>query len=129
MGMYTELFLSCRVRRNTEAIPILKYLANKELTPGVLPKHDVFSCPRWEMLGRCSSYYFLPKAYTTLDYDDIGKYWMFVSLSSLKNYNNEIQIFIDWLRPFLEVDQDEMFGYYRYEENKEPTILYGEARA
>ena len=57
-------------------------------------------------------------------FDDIAKAWCFVSRSDFKNYDSEIEKFIDWIGPHLDVNPGEMIGYYRYEEFSEPTIIY-----
>lgn len=72
----------------------------------------------------CSSYYFVPASMSLFQYDNIGQNWSFISRSDFKNYDGEVDKFVDWLRPYLDCGSDEMIGYHRYEEFREPTIIY-----
>jgi hypothetical protein len=45
-------------------------------------------------------------------------------LSSFKNYSDEIKLFLDWIHPYTE--GCEYVGYYRYEVNEDPTLIYRE---
>jgi len=124
MGMYTELVISTRVKDDPGAIEILKFMTGRGELPPTLPEHPLFTTARWKFMLTCSSYYFVPRSMTRFEFDDIGKYWCFISRSDFKNYDDEVAKFVDWLRPYLP-DRDEMIGYYRYEEADEPTIIYG----
>lgn len=130
MGMYTEIVVSTRLK----ALPPLVFDALNEMCgEGSLDEeqekrlaetHPLFKTPRWRGLFTCSSYYFVPKSMQVLEFEDIGKTWCLIVRADLKNYDNEIELFFDFIRPFLE-DQDEaMIGYSRYEEDTHPTIYY-----
>lgn len=125
MGMYTELVMATRVKKDSDAVPILKYMTGQSDIPSQLPDHPLFQTPRWIMLLSCSSYYFVPRSIHMFEYDEIGNYWVLISRADLKNYDNEVALFLDWIRPHLEADADDMIGYSRYEETREPTIHYG----
>lgn len=133
MGMYTELYLSCSIKKDTpqEVVNILKYLFgewDKELyangCPFPKPIHQFFDCPRWGMVGRCSSYYFAPEAMSMFKLNDINKGYTLITRSDLKNYNNEIALFLLWLNPFIDACKGDHLGHIRYEEDEEPTIIY-----
>lgn len=132
MGMYTELVLKCQIRDDVPADvqDILNYLFNNGgdfNNPPPTPEHSFFLCPRWKMIGQCSSFYHHPKA--------LSDYWMghngerdqggyIFSRSDLKNYNDEIRLFIDWLRPYIDEEDEQCIGWSWYEEETEPTLLY-----
>lgn len=40
----------------------------------------------------------------------------------LKNYNSEIEEFLDWLEPYIETN--DFIGYMKYEEFEDPTLIY-----
>lgn len=125
MGMYTELFISARIVDDKNVISILKYMIKEIEEQPELPAHDLFKLTnRWEWMLQESSYYFVPRSMHLLEYDDIGKYWCFINRSDFKNYDNEIELFIDWIRPHLRDKDGDMFAYSRYEESKEPTVYY-----
>lgn len=123
MGMYTELMINARVNNDMNVINILKKMAGDDTVSVTLPDHPLFKTDRWQFMLRCSSYYFTPVTTNVLSYDDIGDYWCFINVSSFKNYDNEVSKFFDWIKPHLE-SENEMIGYHRYEEDREPTIVY-----
>jgi hypothetical protein len=130
MGMYTEIFVSARVKPGDQAvIDVLKYLTSDVEQPTKLPDHPLFSTDRWQWVLRGSSHYFVPRSVSLFDYDDIARCWVLIARSDIKNYGGEIEKFFDWLRPHLEAHKDEMIGYSRYEEDRVPTIYYGAAEA
>ncbi len=124
MGMYTELVMATRIKAESEAVQILQHLINDAEAPENLPVHPLFATPRWRMLFSCNSYFFVPRSIAKFEYDDIGGYWCLISRADLKNYDQEIEKFIDWIGPYLVNQCGEMIGYSRYEETREPTIYY-----
>ena len=127
--MYTELFISARIVDDKKVISILKYMIREIEEPPELPSHDLFKlADRWQHMLIGSSYYFVPRSVHLLEYDNIGRYWCFINRSDFKNYDNEIELFIDWIRPYLRDRDGDMFAYSRYEESKEPTIYFCEER-
>lgn len=59
-------------------------------------------------------------------FDDIGKNWCLSSRSNIKNYNNEIDTFLRWIKPHIASGSgtNEMYAIVIYEESKRPTIYY-----
>ena len=126
MGMYTELVVCANIKNVPEVIAVLKYMVDffeSSVGQPQLPNHPLFTTDRWRMLFHGSSYYFVPRAIAKLEYDDIGDYWCLITRADLKNYDSEIEKFIDWIRPYVD-SENEMFAYSRYEETREPTIYY-----
>lgn len=125
MGMYTELFISTRIKDVPEVIDILKdMISGNHIELEQIPDHPFFYTTRWKHMLRCSSHYFVPVASSLLEYSKIGDFWVFTNRSDFKNYDNEIDLFVDWLNPYIDAIEGEMVGYFRYEEDQEPTILY-----
>lgn len=123
MGMYTELVLSTRVKPIESVIDVLQYMAGKKDKP-VLPNHPLFKTTRWDRLFASCSSYFVPRSVCLLEYDEIGGYWVLILRADLKNYEGEIEKFIDWIDPYLDLLPGELVGYSRYEETNEPTLIY-----
>lgn len=121
MGMYTELVMSCRIKDDPSIINVLKYMIGEIEEQPELPDHSLFKTYRWIAMLRGSSY---PEVVHLLKYNDIGKYWCFINRSDFKNYDDEVNKFIDWLAPYLEDTYGVMIGYSRYEEDKDPIIYY-----
>ena len=127
MGMYTALSLGVQFRRDTPAdvIDTIEYMvtgrrerAADEYSSRAL--HPFFSTDRWPALLRCDSYYFDWQT----DYHfgpDQGRYYL-TGVSNLKNYSNEINLFLDWIEPHL--DTHGYLGWKMYEEDVAPTLLF-----
>jgi hypothetical protein len=121
MGMYTELVLKADVQQEPtkEVLNILNFLFNgQELDIEIsLPKHKFFTLPRWKQLGRSNSYYHVPWANSKYEEDYI------FSRSDLKDYDEEIDNFLDWVRPYLTSEEGKCIGWKWYEEDNIPTLI------
>lgn len=125
MGMYTELFISTRVKNDSVVISTLKLMLGMKHENIPLPNHELFkNDTRWCFMLQCSSFYFVPYSMNLFKYSDIGKYWVLISRSDFKNYNNDINLFLDWIKPYLDIEEGKMIGYSLYEEDKNPIIYY-----
>lgn len=126
MGMYTEFHFNSELKSNcpTQVIDILRYmLGDKEESPA-LPDHPIFKTDRWRHMLRTDSYYFDADTHSTLRYDDIAEAHFLCIRCNLKNYNGEIEKFVDWIDPYLDKMAGEFLGFSRYEETETPTLLY-----
>lgn len=126
MGMYTELRLNCRLRPDTpeHVISVLRYLADGNImNPPTfsLPDHPLFACSRWNCLMRMSSAYFKdgPSA-AVVEWDG---HWCVLSVANLKNYDGEIEKFIDWILPYVDAAPGEIWAQHRYEESDHATSV------
>lgn len=123
MGMYTELILKCIIKSDTprEVNQILDFLFNRDCKQDVenlaIPTHPFFNCGRWRFIGSCSSYYHIPWASSRYSED-----YLFTR-SDLKNYDDEIAKFIDWLTPYIDAAPGQCIGWSWYEEESQPTLL------
>lgn len=129
MGMYTQLHVGTRLKKDLpeDKVNILKYMIGKtKAEPEIMEAHPLFKASRWHYMLQCDSYYFDYKTTSLFKYDDIGNHWWFNVTCNLKNYENEIALFLDWLYPLIEdsIDEKEFIGYYRYEENDIPNLIY-----
>jgi len=128
--MYTEFHFNIELAKGTPqaVLDVLDWMANgdrSESRPPDKPEHAFFDCDRWAHLFWMDSYYFPAKSHTQYFYDDIAKQHFLCVRSNLKNYCNEILLFVDWIAPYIDPDLDgEMIGFYRYENSNSPTILY-----
>lgn len=125
--MYTELVLNLSLYPNAPpaALDVLRAMT-KGQEPVPDRDHPFFKTERWSWMLRCSSHYFVPESYAKLITQN---YCDSVHLSvrcALKNYSGEIQEFLEWLAPIAE---DGFAGYYRYEEDDHPTLVYFEKGA
>lgn len=129
MGMYTEFVFASELKKETpeEIINILKDMVNgNSYNTYSIPNHEFFKCDRWKCLFTGDSYYFDGGTMSKITYDDITKTYFLTVRSNLKNYDSEIERFLDFIYPYLDekYDTSDFLGYYRYEENREPDLIY-----
>lgn len=126
MGMYTELHFNSELKKDVppEALAILQYMVNGGDVPPPVTNHPLFlEGSRWRFMLQTDSYYFDADTHSTLRLDFQGGWYLCIRCN-LKNYSNEIQNFLEWVRPYLDKRKGEFLGFYRYEESDEPTLIY-----
>lgn len=123
MGMYTEINMRANLRQDTpeEVLQVLEAMAFGApiLAASELPAHPLFESHRWYHLGVRGSYYF-PKAGLSEVVRPVHE-WdapRFSLHGDLKNYDNEIDKFFDWIDPYIDAEPGEFLGYSLYEEDQ-----------
>ena len=123
MGMYTQLFLSVTLEDDTPAdvLDVIQELSYGNTVENP-PEHPFFSCGRYHMLFCGDSAYFGGSSICRFNRDNLE----LTIVSSLKNYDSEIEKFINWIIPYVSygAGTDDLLGYYIYEESEEPTLIY-----
>lgn len=127
MGMYTELVCALELRENTpsEILDVIRYMLDETDELERTPDHKLFKTSRWEFMLRSDSYYFDGTSHSFLKQDNLtpDRPMYFLNIRcNLKNYDNEIDKFIDWISLYAETTG--FIGYKRYEEDEEPTLIY-----
>lgn len=120
MGMYTEIYARGTLKKDTpaEVVEVLLAMAGGHRNAdAALPEHELFKCPRWEVLGCGASAYF-PATVSKVYRDDYSKNWAFLFHANLKNYDGEIAKFFDWIDQHVEGIEGEYLGYSMYEETE-----------
>lgn len=115
MGFYTQLHLDVELKKDTpqEIITILQ-----DMVKG----NSLYWENRLNWCFKSSSYYFNNYSHSNIWFDEISSQYKLFVHCDFKNYDNEIEILLEWLKPY--IDTKGMIGYVRYEEDIEPTILY-----
>lgn len=127
MGMYTKLSVDLSFKANLpkEVVTALKVMVGhegtKEISRSDLPKHELFKTPRWDFMLRCSSYYHTPFSLTKLHYDDLAEHYYLTSSSDFKNYDDEVNLFFDFIKDYVE---EGFLGYSLYEEDQTPILYF-----
>lgn len=130
MGMYTELNIEVEINADNDTLAVIEYMTGKTdatLSDLKLPKHRLFSSPRWEFMLACDSFYFDHTACSSVvdkrpwEEDEHNDRILNVRCD-LKNYDDEIEHFLDWIYPF--TNTRGFVGYMRYEEDPDPTLIY-----
>lgn len=59
-------------------------------------------------------------------YDNISKDYRISTRSNLKNYDDEIELFLDWIKPYIRSGSglENVYAYVLYEQDKIPTVYY-----
>ena len=136
MGMYTEFHFNAEIKGDCmqEVLDMLTFLVSGE--PKSHEKalddyrerisaqpHEFFETGRWPFMLKCDSYYFAADTYSTFRKDWQGDYYLCIRCN-VKNYDNEIEKFIDWVKPYIAGNSDDFLGFYRYESNRKPTLVF-----
>lgn len=119
MGMYTEIYVNVDFKDDTpdDVINTVRAICNQDHESSFLKDKP----NRWFMLFNNGSCYHTLTSVANLTFDKIGGHWSLLGKGDIKNYENEIQEFFDFIKPWCEND---FIGYYRYEESRTPTLVY-----
>jgi hypothetical protein len=128
MGMYTEFHFNAQLKKDTpkSIINILKDMiyGDREYEEIKTPDHPLFTnSQRWYGMLTCDSYYFAADTISTLRFDDTAERYFLCIRCNLKNYDNEIENFVDWIDPYIEAKSENFLGFSRFESRQEPSII------
>lgn len=126
MGMYTELHYNTELKADVPegVINILRYMLGEVEDKPETPDHELFGTTRWEFMLRCDSYYFDADTHSTIRFDDISNSHYLCIRCNLKNYSDEISLFCNWIRPYINKQEGDFLGFSRYEESEVPELIY-----
>ncbi len=125
MGMYTELILGASLKGDTpsQVIETLRQMVNGgKLTNK--PDHPFFQERRAFILLTCSCCYFGVSSSIGRFWNSYGNYKI-TTRSAIKNYNGEIEKFLDWIKPYIKSgsgDKD-MYAITTFEDG-EPHLYF-----
>lgn len=124
MGMYTELIFEGTTMKNISKhdLAYLEYFfadVTEMHLPYEKPNHPFFKTPRWNLIGLGSSYYHLPMPVRRMFQDQVTDGYHVFLRCDLKNYDDEIQLFINWIKPLMQRYR----GWTWYEEDEEPQVI------
>lgn len=127
MGMYTDFCFDAQLKANTPN-EVISFLQEWKRNPQdirqytALPEHELFRTPRWWMLGFCCSAYFDAIPHFKLE-ENLGQ-WVINIRCNLKNYDDEIDLFVEWIKQYVDAGPVQFLGFKRYEEETAPTLFY-----
>ena len=120
MGMYTEIFFRAEV--DAEVVAVINTLNDYGKTDW--PDHEFFRCPRFRGIAHGGSYCFPQANHCFVEYDEHVKAFFVSFRANLKNYDDEIEKFFDWVSPHVGGEPGDFIGYSLYEEAETPTLHY-----
>jgi len=126
MGMHTELNIGVNLKADTpeNIINILKFMIGDlgKLKSHEIPAHKLFLSRKWAiMFGPDSCYSDGYMDCSMIGDDDIDEY-RFNIRCNLVNCDDEIELFLDFIRPYLATTG--FLGYKRREKDKNPILIY-----
>lgn len=133
MGEYTELNISVQLKtlpEDSNVMQILKFMlggSDLKLEDLRLPNHPLFKTRRWKSMLYCDSFYFHHTACSSLVNKTAGirhledATYILNVRCDLKNYDDEILYFLNWLLPFTETRG---FVGYKRGEDADPVLIY-----
>lgn len=126
MGMYTELILGARLSKNTPEVCIkaLDHVINGKKTESDEVKKFIDEYSLY-CLFFCSSYYFgVCKSNQHFWRDVISGTWHISTRANLKNYDGEIEKFLNYIKHYIESGSgySEIYAFVIYEEDRMPKI-------
>lgn len=126
--MYTALHLGVEIDPDTptEVLNALQLMLGVYEQVPALPDHPLFQTPRWRHMLICDSYYFDVETHSELKWDSSASTFFLTINSNFKNYNGELDLFLDWISPHVREKRpgDYWVGYWWYEEDDEPSGIY-----
>jgi hypothetical protein len=129
MGMYTELIFGAGLKKDTPTDvieTINRLIAGGDCKDFDFPEHVFFSKPRRLMIVSGCSTSFPAHVPPTFRYDNTCQIWALQFRSNLKNYDGEIESFLDWIAPYIEKGSgnQDFYAIVMYEECDTPVIYY-----
>lgn len=125
MGMYTRFVLNVALIKDVpeQVVNIITQMLHSDQIPAAEGLNDpIFQTDRAVWMLRCSSYYHDNINNVSFVKDEISNQWKLSVVCDLKNYENEIELFCNWIAPY--VATEEFAGYRRYEETDVPRLLW-----
>jgi hypothetical protein len=126
MGMYTQVFLAIELNElvNQDVLYTLHTMVIDSMYIVKGNEKVVFESERSAIMFKCSSAYFVDIVVSKLQYDEHFKTWKLLVHSHFKNYDNDIEEFIEFIKPYCR--RKGLIGYSRYEEDEQPTLYFKE---
>ena len=132
MGMYTELNIGVEFKEDipSEVVEVLEAMTGDvNLSIETSIDHPLFKTSRWRWMLHLDSYSFDAIPCCKFEFDDISSTYFLTSISNLKNYESEIELFLHFIAPYLRYSTKTFIGYKRHEEDEEPTLLYADGKS
>lgn len=133
MGMYTKVNLIIKIKKDVplnvkQIIESMFECCDLEdmVARGIeLPNHKFFKDERRVWFPMSSgSYYFTGTTNSNLYYRDVDDKMVLHIDTDFKNYDDEIELFLDWIRPYIDASEYSFLGYSLFESDANPTLYF-----
>lgn len=135
MGHYTRIKLDVEVSAAAPAdvVDLLRWLTTRREAPHpALPDHPFFQCKHWQSLGFGSASYWDKQPPPPVLSAAAEGGWRFSFECALRNYDSEIEKFLDWIGPHLASPSGDVIGETETEDQRfggRPTLLIAQSGA
>ena len=121
MGMYTEIYVNVDLKQDVpeHILNVLREMCSGQ-GEGRLDAYP----QRWGCLFSSNSFYTPLTECASLTFNEIRGGWSLLGKGDIKNYNREIELFFEWISPWVYGDPGDFIGYHRYEEQRVPTLVF-----
>lgn len=134
MGTYTEIIFGARLKSSTpkNIIDTLRFVANgpkqdiHEEDPVVVYDKELVEKYNLYDVMRCASYYFgVCEPVSKMWFDKIAGEWVLSFRSNCKNYNDQLEEFVKWIKPYIRsgTGDGEIYAIITIEEST--PVMYG----
>lgn len=125
MGMYTEFAFRANIKDGPVADWLERQIGGEWFENGGYDDHPFFACARWDsvFMGGGAVYQLSREALFTRPHPYRNQ---LVLSSSLKNYGSEIEQFIKWITPHLQMSDGDFLGYSLFEDSTDDGDDYRE---
>lgn len=119
MGMYTEFYFRSNIEDGPVADWLERQIVGEEWFERIYDSHPFFTLPRWTsvFMGGGAVYQESRKAIWRKGASGGPYHNQLVLASSLKDYGDEVEQFIDWIGPHLDMGYGDFIGYSLYEDS------------
>lgn len=124
MGIFTGLHYNTELKTwvPESVINVLRYMLGETENEPVLPNHELFGNTEWRFMLQGNSNCPDAGTHSTLRYNNISESYCLCIRCNLKNCNDEIALFCNWIRPY--IDKIEVVFNYIDMNDQELQNLY-----
>lgn len=123
MGMYTELIFGASLKQDTpeDVINTLRRMVGQIDEPITLD----FGSGRNPLIG-CSSSFGAKNSANSFTFDKVTKQWSLCTRANIKNYDSDIEGFLEWIKPFIDSGSgyNDLYAITIYEQDTQPTLYF-----
>ncbi len=123
--MYTELIFGASLKADTpeSAVKTIQALIDDDMEAVRLNSGLVFSR---NPFNSGHGYFGLDRPVLAFWQSEYTKQWHLSTRSNLKNYEQDIELFLEWIKPLIDQGSGvrDMYAIVTYEECEEPAIYY-----
>jgi len=123
--MYTELIFGASLKRDTpeSAIKTIQAMIDDDMEAVRLNSGLIFGR---NPFNSAHGYFGLDRPVLAFWKEKYDQQWHLSTRSNLKNYEHDIELFLEWVKPLIEAGSGlrDMYAIVMYEEQQEPTIYY-----